>query len=174
VDCAVTLRPLYVFFVIEVASRYAHILGTTAKPDGAWTTQQIRNLLMDLGERADQVSYMIRDRAGSSPPRSTRCSPDAGVTVAKIPPRCPRANGYAERFVLTARVELTYRLLIVGGRHLRRVLEESRATTTGGGPHRALELQPPRSDRPVVDLTQERIKRRPVLGGLINEYERAA
>ena len=76
--------------------------------------------------------------------------------------------------MLTARVELTDRLLIVGERHPRRVLDEYARHYNGWRPHRALELQPPSSDRPLVDLTQERIKRRPVLGGLINEYERAA
>ena len=174
VDCAVTLRRLYVFFVIEVGSRYVHILGVTANPDGAWTTQQACNLLLDLGERANQFRVMVRDRGGQFTAAFDAVLADAGVNVIKIPPRCPRANCYAERFVLTARTEVTDRMLIFGERHLRHVLDAYAGHYNGWRPHRSLELQPPRSQRPVADLTRERIKRRPVLGGLLNEYERAA
>jgi transposase InsO family protein len=174
VDCALTLQRLYVFFVLEVGSRYVHILGITTNPDGPWTVQQARNLLMDLGERADQFTVLIRDRARQFTDAFDAVLADAGITVYTIPPRSPRANAHAERFVLTARSEVTDRMLIFEERHLRRVLDEYAHHYNGRRPHRALQLRPPRSDCPVIDLTHERIKRRPVLGGLINEYERAA
>jgi transposase InsO family protein len=129
---------------------------------------------MDLGERTDQFKFLIRDRAGQFTTAVDAVLIGADVTVCKIPPRSPRANAYAERFVLTARSEVTDRMLIFNERHLRRTLSEYARHYNGRRPHRALQLQPPRSDRPVVDLTHERIKRRPVLGGLITEYERAA
>jgi putative transposase len=174
VDCAVTLQRLYCLFVMEVGSRYVHILGVTVNPDGPWTTQQIRNLLMDLGDRAADFRYLVRDRAGQFTEAFDAVLADAGIKAVKIPPRSPRANAYAERFVLTARTEVTDRMLIFGERHLRTVLAEYETHYNGRRPHRSRQLRPPRPDHPVADLSKERIKRRPVLGGLINEYERAA
>ena len=174
VDCAVTLQRLYCLFVMEVGSRYVHILGITANPDGLWTVQQIRNLLMDLGDRAVDFRFLVRDRAGQFTASFDSVLAGAGIEAVKIPPRSPCANAYAERFVLTARTEVTDRLLIFGQRHLRTILAEYEGHYNGHRPHRSLQLQPPRPDHPVADLSQERIKRRPVLGGLINEYERAA
>jgi hypothetical protein len=174
VDCAVTLQRLYCFFVIEVGSRYVHILGVTANPDGPWTSQQIRNLLMDLGDRAKDFRFLVRDRAGQFTDSFDAVLASAGIEAVKIPPRSPRANAYAERFVLTARTEVTDRLLISGERHLRSVLTGYEAHHNGRRPHRSRQLRPPRPDHPLADLSGERIKRRRVLGGLINEYERIA
>ena len=174
VDCAVTLKRIYVFFVLEVDRRYVHILGTTSHPTGAWTTQQARNLLMDLDDRTATFRFLIRDRAGQFTTAFDTVLAGAGIDTVKIPPRCPRANCFAERFVLTARTELTDRILIFGERHLRTVLAQYGAHYNRRRPHRALRLRPPRPDHPVPNLAQQRIRRRPVLGGLINEYERAA
>jgi len=174
VDCAVTLQRLYCLFVMEVESRYVHILGITANPDGPWTVQQIRNLLMDLGDRAAGFRFLVRDRAGQFTEAFDAVLADTGIEVVKIPPRSPKANCYAERFVLTARTEVTDRMLIFGERHLRMILAEYEAHYNRRRPHRSRHLRPPRPDHPVADLSKERIQRRPVLGGLINEYERAA
>jgi putative transposase len=174
VDCAVTLQRLYCFFVIEVGSRYVHILGITANPDGLWTTQQIRNLLMDLGDHATGFRFLVRDRAGQFTASFDAALASTGIQAAKIPPRSPRANAYAGRFVLTARTEITDRMLIFSERHLRSVLTEYARHYNGQRPHRGRQLHPPRADYPIADLSQKRIKRRPVLGGLINEYGRAA
>jgi len=174
VDCAVSLQRLYCLFVMEVGSRYVHILGITANPDGPWAVQQIRNLLMDLGDRAAGFRFLVRDRAGQFTEAFDAVLADAGIEAVKIPPRCPRANTYAERFVLTARTEVTDRMLIFGRRHLRTILAQYEAHYNGRRPHRSRQLHPPRPDHPVADLSHQRIQRRPVLGGLINEYERAA
>ena len=92
VDCAVTLQRLYCFFVIEVGSRYVHILGVTANPDGPWTAQQIRSLLMDLGDRAADFRFLVRDRAGQFTASFDALLASVGIEAVKIPPRSPRAK----------------------------------------------------------------------------------
>jgi putative transposase len=87
--------------------------------------------------------------------------------VLKIPAACPRANAYAERFVLTARTELTDRMLIFGRRHLRHVLDEYARHYNGQRPHRSRQLQPPRPDHPAPAAPAQQIAHRTVLGGLI-------
>jgi putative transposase len=92
VDCAVTLQRLYCLFVIEIGSRYVHILGITANPDGPWTVRQIRSLLMDLGDRAADFQFLVRDRAGQFTASFDGVLADAGIEPVKIPPRSPRQD----------------------------------------------------------------------------------
>jgi putative transposase len=178
VDCAFTLHRIYMFFVIEVSTRYIHVLGVTAHPDGAWTTQQARNLLMDLGERASRFRFLIRDRAGQFTEAFDAVLAGAGIEVVKIPPRSPSANAHAERWVRTVRAEVTNRILIAGERHLRVVLDRYAAHYNHHRPHQARDLRPPDRDEnfpaAITGPAMAGICRRRVLGGLINEYERAA
>jgi putative transposase len=174
VECAVTLRRIYVFFVIEIDSRYVHIVGLTTNPDGPWTTQQARNLLADIGDRAGRFRYLVRDRAGQFTRSFDAVLADSGINVIQIPPRCPQANCFAERFVGTVRAELTDRMLIFGQRHLRLLLNEYVRHYNTQRPHRGQQLRPPRPEHTTQEVEGPNIVRRPILGGLINEYRRAA
>jgi len=136
-------------------------------------TQQIRNLLVDLGDRAADFRFLVRDRDARYTDAFDAVLASAGIEAVKIPARSPRANAYAERFVLSARTEVTDRMLIFDRRHLRTARAGYEAHYNGRRPRLSRQLHPPRPDRPVADLSQQRIRRRPVLGGLINEYQRA-
>ena len=170
----VLLRRVYVLFVIEVQIRVVHILGATGDPTGAWTAQQARNLLMDLGDRAGWFRFLVRDRDSKFTAAFDEVFAGNGTRVIKAPVRSPWATSYAERFVGTLRRECLDHVLILGEQHLREVLAEYARHYNGHRPHQGLQQEPPlRDPGHVVDITA-RIERRQVLGGLISEYHRAA
>jgi len=166
----VFLKRLYVFFVMEIQTRRAHILGVTANPTDSWTAQQARNPLMDLGERAGRFKFLIRDRDS----KFTAVFDGGGVRIIKTPVRSPRANSFAERYVGTLRRECLDHLLIHGERHLRTVLAEFQSHYNHHRPDRGRSLHPPvHNPGEATDMTA-RINRRTTVSGLINEYHRAA
>src|SRR5207248_3252050 len=139
----VGLTRLYVLFAVEVRHRYVHLVGITTHPTGAWVVQQARNLLMDLEERGRRFRYLIRDRDAKFTAAFDAVFGAAGIDVVRIPPRAPRANAYAERWVRTVRAECLDWTLIWNQGQLHRVLTEYLRHYNTVRPHRSLDLQPP-------------------------------
>ncbi|MGA6159941.1 integrase core domain-containing protein [Stenotrophomonas sp. NPDC087984] len=152
---------------MEIATRRVHVLGVSARPTGAWVTQLARNLLMDLGDGAGCFRFLIRDRDGKFTAAFDAVFAGNGTAVIPTPPQSPR---FAERWIRTARTECTDRLLITGERHLRTVLTTYAEHYNAGRPHRSLDLRAPDDDLNIIPLPAGTIRRRQVLGGLLNEY----
>ena len=170
----VFLTRLYIFFVMEIQTRRVHILGVTEHPTGAWTAQQARNLLMDLGERAGRFKFLIRDRDSKFTAAFDEVFAGNGMRTIKTPVRSPWASSFAARYVGTLRHDCLNHLLIYGERHLRQILAGYSRHYKEHRPHQSREQRPPLHEPgQTIDVTG-RIGRRQVLHGLISEYSRAA
>ena len=162
---------------MEVGTRRVHILGVTIHPTGAWVAQQARNLMMDLGERADQFRFLIRDRDTKYITMFDKMFTSEGIEILSSPPQAPRANAYAERWVRTVRRECLDRLLIYNPRHLLAVLGEFVAHYNEHRRHQGRDQRPPNAtdtEPAVADFASVRVRRRKILNGLISEYSQAA
>ena len=173
----VLLRRFYALIVIEHGTRHVHRAGITANPDGGRATQAARNFLMDLGQRAASVKFLIRDRASQFAGSFDAVFQADGIRILASPPQAPRADAICERMIGTLRRELFDWLLIAGEHHLRRVLVEYLRHYDAARPHRALDQIAPAQvgTRPQeINLAEHRIRRKQVLGGLTHEYQIAA
>ena len=168
----------YVLAVIELATRRISILGLTLHPTGEWTTQRARNLIMDLGDQADRVRFMIRDRGSNFTTAFDAALAGTGIRTVLCNVRTPRMNAIAERWTGGCRRELPGRTLIWNQAHLRRILRQYQTHHNQHRPHRphrALHGAAPLKPLPEpVNPDQHRVRRHAHVGGLINEYHLVA
>ena len=172
----VFLKTLYVLFFIELGTRRVHLAGATAHPDSAWVTQQARNLSFDHPGHRVPFRFLIRDRDSKYVSSFDEVFSTDGAQVICSPIRAPWANAFAERWVRTVRAECLDWVLILGRRHLERVLGVYAEHYKRERPHRELDLGTPIDSRSRAGRACRRgpVERRDLLGGLIHECSRAA
>jgi putative transposase len=175
----VLLRRLYVLVFIEHGTRRMHLGGVTANPTGEWTVQQARNLALTLDERFDDIKFLIRDRGSNFTASFDAVFQATGARILRTAVQAPRMNATCERLVGTLRREILDRMLILSGRHLHTILTEYQAHYNAGRPYQGIAQRVPDDEcnaprAAVTDIETQQIHRKPVLGGLINEYTYAA
>jgi putative transposase len=164
---------------IEHGTRRMHLGGVTANPTGQWTAQQARNLALSLGERFQDLKFVIRDRGSNFTESFDAVFQANGTRILRTAVQAPRMNATCERLVGTLRRELLDRVLILGEAHLRVVLTRYQLHYNSARPHQGIAQRVPDAGRyapspAVTNLDTAAIRRKPVLNGLINEYLYAA
>jgi hypothetical protein len=107
------LQTVYVLFFIELGTRRVHLAGCTMHPNSAWVTQQARQMVWVLEDRAPAIHFLIHDNDTKFTTTFDSIFQSEGITVIHTPFRAPNANAFAERWVRTVRDECLRKLLIV-------------------------------------------------------------
>ena len=173
------LKRLYVLVFIEHGTRRMHLGGVTAYPTSDWTVQQARNLALTLDVRFEDIKLLIRDHGSNFTASFDAVFQAAGTRILRSVVQALRMNATCERLIGTLRRELLDRVLILGETHLRAVLTDYQAHYNTARPHQGIAQRVPAGEHDahpatVTDIDTRQIRRKPILNGLINEYERAA
>ncbi len=165
-----TFRPLDAFFVIALGSRRVAHVGVTRHPTDGWVAQQLR----EVTPFGRHPKYLIRDNDRKYGPRFDQLAAASGIRVLRTPVRAPQANASCERFLGSVRRACLDHILVLGERHLARVLREYVTYCNLARPHQGLGQATP---EPPSEESRQRtgpIRGVPVLGGLHHTYQRAA
>jgi transposase InsO family protein len=166
------LQRIYVLFFISLATRRIEYVACSSNPDGGWVAQQARNLIMQLGDE-QPFRFLIHDRDTKFGHAFDEVFRTEGIKVIRTPVQAPNANAYAERWVRTLRADCLDRILILGRGHLEHVLRVYGRHYNEHRPHRALHLLRPNGRDPTPLNATAHLRRRDLLGGLIQEYDAA-
>jgi putative transposase len=169
------LKTRYVLFFIEIGTRRVDVTVSTTNPDSSFVPQQARNLTMSLADEGRRIGFLIRDRDAKFSRSFDEVFLSEGIRVIRTPIKAPNANAFAERWIETLRAECLDWLVVLGLRHLDRILRIYVQHYNRRRPHRGLELQVPEGLARVEETDGvPDIERRDLLGGLLHEYMRAA
>ena len=165
------LCTIYVMIFIELDTRRVHLAGVTSHPNGLWVAQQARQLIWEFDESQTSFRCLIRDNDKKYTKAFDTVFESSNIHIIPTPIKAPNANAFTERWVRTVRQECLDHLLIVNESHLRRVLQVFLAYYNSRRPHQGLGQQSPIPR--VKPMTTGPVKKRQVLGGIINDYFRA-
>jgi putative transposase len=162
--------PLFLFFIVELGSRRVVHVGVTRSPSDAWVAQQ----LWEATPFGEGPKYLIRDNDDKSGTLFKRVAGD--IKLLKTLVQAPKANAICERFLGSVRRECLDHLLLLGARHLRRVVAEYVTYFNQSRPHQGINQQiPDLIDQPSPPgLSTQPVYSRLVLGGIHHDYQRAA
>lgn len=166
-------RSIFVYFIVELGSRRIVHFGVTRSPSDFWVAQQIR----DVTPYDEEPRFLIRDNDSKYGQCFTQVAKGRGIDVIRTPVRAPKANAICERFIGSVRRECLDHMLILGERHLHRLIGDYVSYFNHSRPHQGIGQRVPAPLEDDVHRTREsdhRIVSYPVLGGLHHDYRRAA
>ncbi len=164
-------RPIYPFFIVELASRRIVHFGVTAHPTDAWVAQQLR----ESTPFGTAPRFLIRNRDSKYGECFTRVATGTSIEILETPYRAPNANAICERFRGSVRRECLDHMLVLGERHLLRVIKEYVAYFNRARPHQGIQQKIPEESGSVVGEPRRGTTIRfPVLNGLHHDYRLVA